>query len=95
MQMTLEELRKWILIKNIRVWRRALCLLYEGGPLSLSDISIDIDSDPSGTERQLKKMQIDHWTKREKHKGRITKTGVEKVEADQRFGTMPSLKWGD
>jgi len=66
--MSLKELRKWKLNKNIRVWRRALYLLYEDSPLSLSDISMYIDSDRSGTERQLKKMQIDHWVKREKHK---------------------------
>ena len=68
MQMTLEELRKWMRNKNIRIWRRALYLLYEDSPLSLSNISIDIDSDPSGNERQLKKMEIDHWVKRKNHK---------------------------
>ena len=95
MKMTLEELRKWIRNKNVRIWKRSLYLLYEDGPLSLSDISTDLDSDPSGNERQLKKMAINHWVKREKHKWYITETGVNKVEAYQKFGTMPSRKWGD
>ena len=65
-KMTVKELSKWV--KKIRIWRRALLLIYMDGPLSLSDISVDLDEDRSGVERQLKKMGIDHWVKRIDHK---------------------------
>ena len=92
--MTLKELSKWIKNKKIRIWRRALFLLYSDGSLSLSDISDDLDADRSGVERQLKKMAIDHWVKRIDHRWHITNTGVSKVENDQRYGSIPTRKWG-
>ena len=93
-EMTFKELRRWILNKNIRVWRRALFLLYDEEELPLMQISQALNSDPSGVERQLKKMQIDHWVKREIHKWRITETGIKKVRNDQKYGSMPIRKRG-
>lgn len=89
-----EEISAWLRNKNIRVWRRSLYLLHSEGPLSLYAISNMLNTDPAGTERQLKKMQIDHWVKRINHKWNITNTGERKVENDQKYGTMPILKWG-
>ncbi|MCK4347301.1 MAG: MarR family transcriptional regulator [Thermoplasmatales archaeon] len=92
--MTPEEIDKWWRDKKIRVWRRALYLLHESGPLSLYEISDILNADPSGTERQLKKMEIDHWVKRKDHTWHITNTGITKVMNDQKYGSMPTLKWG-
>ncbi|PNX49793.1 MAG: hypothetical protein BV457_00485 [Thermoplasmata archaeon M9B1D] len=92
--MTLEELRKWVKNKQIRIWRRALFLLYSDGSLSLSEISYDLNADRSGVERQLKKMAIDHWVRRKNHKWEITDTGITKVKNDQKYGSMPTRKWG-
>lgn len=92
--MTAEEIGKWYRNKTKRVWRRVLFLLYAQGPLSISDICDLIDADISGTERQLKKMAIDHWTRRIDHKWHITNTGITKVENDKKYGSMPTLKWG-
>jgi predicted transcriptional regulator len=92
--MSADELYKWYLDKNVRVWRRALHLLYEEGPLSLYKIAMFLDSDPSGTERQLKKMAIDRWVKRENHKWDTTDIGNNKVLSYQKYGSMPTRRWG-
>ena len=94
MLLTQEEINYWLKNKNIRVWRRALYLLYTEEPLPLYSISETLSTDPAGTERQLKKMQIDHWVVRKNHKWHITSTGERKVENDKKYGTMPILKWG-
>ena len=95
MRMTREEIDRWIRNKKIRVWRRALYVLYDEEPIPLYLISEILDADPAGTERQLKKMAIDRWVKRKNHKWYITKTGLNKVEKDQKYGTTPILIWGD
>ena len=94
MWLTQEEILYWLKNKNIRVWRRALYLLYTEEPLPLYSISEKLGTDPAGTERQLKKMQIDHWVVRKDHKWSITNTGERKVQNDQKYGKMPILKWG-
>ena len=57
-------------------------------------IANDLNADISGTERQLKKMAIDHWVRRKNHKWEITDIGEKKVENDQKYGSMPTRKWG-
>ena len=95
MRMNIREISEWKRNKNIRVWRRALYEVYSEGPLSLSFISEILGSDPAGTERQLKKMQIDHWVIRKNHKWDITDTGIRKVEHDKKYGSMPILHLGN
>jgi len=94
MLLTREEISYWLKNKNIRVWRRALYLLSDEGPLPLAFISDTLDTDPAGTERQLKKMRIDYWVVRKNHKWNITNTGERKVENDKKYGSMPILKLG-
>lgn len=94
MWLTREEISYWLTDKNTRVWRRSLYLLYTDDPLPLAAISDTLGTDPTGTERQLKKMQIDRWVVRKNHKWYITKTGKRKVENDKKYGSMPILKLG-
>jgi hypothetical protein len=92
--MTADETYDWCRDKQVRVWRRALYIVWEIGPLPLYEISEILDADPSGTERALKKMAIDHWVKRKNHKWEITNTGEKKVLNDQKYGSIPTRKWG-
>jgi predicted transcriptional regulator len=94
MRLTRKEISYWLIDKNIRVWRRALYLLYTDDPLPLAAISDILGTDPAGTERQLKKMQIDRWVVRKNHKWYITNTGERKVEHYKKYGSMPILKLG-
>lgn len=89
-----DEIYKWYRDKNVRVYLKALHLLCEWGPLPLYEIAEILDSDPSGTERQLKKMAIDHWVKRQDHKWNITDTGNNKVLSYKKYGSMPTRRWG-
>ena len=94
--MNKEELRNWFRGKEIRIWRRALFLLYHEGEMSNLGIADILGVDQRGVRRTLSKLQISSPTMviLKDHKWHITSQGIEAVEHGQKNGRYPVIVRG-
>jgi len=88
--MNKEDIRKWLKNKDVRVWKRALYLLYEEDELLNMEVATTIAADQRGVRRVLTKLQLDSLVEFKKdRRWHITPQGIKKVEHDQKRGDMP------
>ena len=93
MNLNKEELRKWYENKEIRVWRRAVFLLYHEGEMSNREIADTLGADRRGVRRTLSKVQMGqpHQVIFKNHKWSITPHGITIVEYGQKNGKFPII----
>ena len=96
MNLDREELRNWFKDKKIRVWRRAVFLLYHVGKMSNLEIADTLGADRRGVRRTLSKVQMGNppHVIFKNHKWVITSQGITGVEYGQKNGKYPILVRG-
>ena len=92
--MDIEEIRKWLKNKEIRIWKRVMLLLCETGKaMSTREISVALGIRRSSALRTLKKIrvshQVDNERKNKKELWSITKPGKNLVRKMQKKKLLP------
>jgi len=96
--MKIEELRKWLKNKSVRMWKRTLLLLYEEGePLSTDEIARVIGVNKGSAYKVLRKLEVSYRIKSKKVNNRltwnITDYGTEQIRNMQKKGLIPVREW--
>ena len=96
MNLDREELHNWFKDKKIRVWRRAVFLLYHEGEMSNLEIADTLGADQRGVRRTLSKVQMgtSPHVIFKNHKWVITSQGITVVEYGQKNDKYPILVRG-
>ena len=92
--MRVEDMKKWLRDKDVKIWKRILLFLCEvGSGKSTYDISCPLGIRRTSTRRTLLKLRVDHQVHNEikdkKELWRITKPGVKRVRSMQKKGLLP------
>ena len=90
--MNKEEIYNWLKNKDLKVWKRALFLIYMEGEISNKDVANILGTDIRSVRRTLTKLQITQPSLvklEEDHKWHIAPGGIEKVEYGQKHDKFP------
>ena len=92
MERNKEEIYNWLRNKDIRVWKRALFLIYMEGEISNGDVANSLSVDIRNVRRTLTKLQGSSHPLvelKDDHKWHITPVGIENVEYGQKHDKFP------
>lgn len=93
--MKIEEIKKWLKDKSVRMWKRALFWLCDvGEPKLVGEVGVALGVKRQSAYRMLRRLEIHHYVKSEKKSNRliwnVTERGKREIRKMKKKGLVPS-----